>query len=598
MNTRPTLTKEDLQKIRKVQLKMDHVATNLLAGMYRSHFKGRGIEFEEVREFQAGDELRSVDWNVTARMGTPYIKLFKEERELTILLALDISASTRFGSKKVLKSTILAEIGAALAFSGIKNQDKIGLILFSDHVEHYLPPAKGIRHVLRLIRDLMAFSPKGRGTNLESFLRFLGKVQKKRAVVFLLSDFLTDQNLSHQTKLIAKMHDLIAIAVQDPLETHLPKMGLLPITDLESGRTDLVDTSSPELNAHIKTQVLALESKAEKMIKGAGGSWIKVTTDVPYVAALRKFFLKRRHYLILFFPFFLFSEDFSATAHVSSQRTELNEPLTLEIDLHHPTESNFSLSNLHVMNPTPSGLYPFYIKNKTEKSVPWGTKLIYTLEPQISGSHELDLGKITFENHEVPLPKISIEVLKGKKEDIKFPPAPLMPLVPGDPLDLDPALRQKLYDRDFSHENKEIFKSYTIPWVALIAVVLIALGAPFFLYAWLVKMRKEQKKERPSSYTILEKIKALQQSALTPKELAFAVAKLFKMGFENGPTMTYQELSQQLEKDNIYTEAELTAFRQQFSLLEALQYQAEIPTKDRVEVALEKAKEFYSRKDH
>lgn len=288
------LSKEKLQHIRKIQLKMDHIAQDMLAGMYRSRFKGRGIEFEEVREFQTGDEVRSVDWNVSARMGSPYVKLFCEERELTVILMVDISASTRFGSRNMLKNTILSEIGAGLAFSGIKNQDKIGLILFSDHVEHYLPPAKGIRHVLRLIRDLIAFPAVSRGTNLEAALDFLGKVQRKRAVVFLLSDFLFNASISVESKILAKKHDLIAIGVHDPLEVRFPNVGLLPLHNLETGEELLLDTSSSALNPQLKEQFIEMRLRARKEVEKFGGSWIEVSTDVPYIAALRKFFLQKR----------------------------------------------------------------------------------------------------------------------------------------------------------------------------------------------------------------------------------------------------------------------------------------------------------------
>lgn len=294
VNSSPPLSKEDLHRVRKIQLKMDHIATDLLAGMYRSRFKGRGMEFEEVREFQQGDEVRSVDWNVTARMGTPFVKLFREERELTVILLVDISASTRFGSHNQLKSTILSEIGAGLAFSGIKNQDKIGLILYSDHVEHYLPPAKGVRHVLRLIRDIIAFPAKGRGTNLENALNFLGKVQKKEAVIFLLSDFLSEENKEAELRAISRKHDLIAIAVQDPLEKHMPNVGLLPILDLETGKEELIDTTAPSLNIHLSENFSENLKIAKKQIEKSGGSWVQVKTDVSYLGALRQFFMQKR----------------------------------------------------------------------------------------------------------------------------------------------------------------------------------------------------------------------------------------------------------------------------------------------------------------
>lgn len=272
---------------------MDQIATDLIAGMYRSAFKGRGMEFEEVREYQQGDEVRSIDWNVTARMGTPFVKVFREERELTVMLLVDISSSTRFGSVNALKTTLLSEIGAVLAFSGIKNQDKIGLILFSDEVEHYLPPAKGIRHVLRLIADLMAFPSKDRGTNIAKALQFFGKIQKKRCVAFLLSDFITSQPLQSDIRTIAKVHDLIAIGIYDPLEAKIPSSGLIPLKDLETGEQALVDTTSPFFRSELQEEHLAKVKETKQLFEGSGGSWIEVATDKPYLLALRKFFLMR-----------------------------------------------------------------------------------------------------------------------------------------------------------------------------------------------------------------------------------------------------------------------------------------------------------------
>lgn len=290
---RKGLTQEDLRKIRKVQLKMDQIATDLIAGMYRSAFKGRGMEFEEVREYQQGDEIRSIDWNVTARMGTPFVKIFREERELTVMLLVDISSSTRFGSRNALKTTILSEIGAVLAFSGIKNQDKIGLILFSSVVEHYLPPAKGIRHVLRLIADLMAFPAIEQGTDIAKALQFLGKIQKKRCVAFLLSDFITEQPLGNDIKAISRIHDLIAIGIHDPLEGKIPSVGLLQVKDLESGEEDLIDTSSSFFREKLQAEQALKIKETKQLFESSGGSWIEVATDKPYLLALRKFFLSR-----------------------------------------------------------------------------------------------------------------------------------------------------------------------------------------------------------------------------------------------------------------------------------------------------------------
>lgn len=289
-----TLKSEELRKIRKVQLKMERLATDLLAGMYRSTFKGRGMEFQEVREYQSGDDVRSIDWNVTARMGSPFIKLFTEERELTVILLVDISASTRFGSQSELKSSVLNEIGSVLAFSGIKNHDKIGLLLFSDHVEHYLPPAKGSQHVLRLIRDLMAYTGKGKGTSLDIALRFLSTVQKKQCVLFLLSDFIGISNSRNEVSVTAKTHDFIAICIHDPLEQAFPQVGLVQIQDLETDEETLLDTNSPALNAHLNLYFQTRINQTKKMVEQGGGSWIHVRTDKPYINPLRKFFLTHR----------------------------------------------------------------------------------------------------------------------------------------------------------------------------------------------------------------------------------------------------------------------------------------------------------------
>lgn len=293
-HTNSTLSKADLKRIRKVQLKMDRLATDLLAGIYRSAFKGRGMEFEEVREFQPGDEVRSVDWNVTARMGTPYVKTFREERELTIFLLVDISFSNRFSSRNELKRAILSEISAAIAFSSIKNRDKIGLILFSGEIELYLAPAKGTRHVLRLIRDLLVFPPKNHGTNFAKALNFLGEVQKKKCVVFFLSDFIGGGDYQNALRTISKKHDLIAIAVSDPLEQTMPNVGLVNFKDLETGAVATVDTSAPKLKEILSREYQERLTRSKKSIEKSGGVWLQVTTDQPYIPVLRKFFLMRK----------------------------------------------------------------------------------------------------------------------------------------------------------------------------------------------------------------------------------------------------------------------------------------------------------------
>lgn len=285
------LTRETLKNIRRIHIKMEHLATDLLAGMYRSAFKGKGMEFEEVREYQEGDDIRSIDWNVTARMNHPYVKNFREERELTVMLLVDISSSLQFGTKDRLKSEIIAEIAAVLAFSGIKNQDKIGLILFSDGVEEYLPPKKGTRHVLRIIRDLLVYKPKGKRTNIINALTFLGKVQKHASVVFLLSDFICP-DFRHEAAILAKRHDLIGIHISDPAEWQFPPVGLVHFQDLETEKEVYVDTSQP-LNLNEDKR---LESY-RKLFAEINASLIEVTTDESYISSLRKFFKMRKEKL-------------------------------------------------------------------------------------------------------------------------------------------------------------------------------------------------------------------------------------------------------------------------------------------------------------
>lgn len=282
------MSKEELKKIAKIQIKMDRLASGLFSGLYLSHFKGKGIEFEEVRPFQPGDEIRSIDWNVTARLGQPYVKLFREERELTLFLLLDISGSMQYGSRDQLKRSVLSEIAAIFAYSGIKNRDKVGLVLFSDQVEHYLPPGKGAGYVSRIIRDLLVFPAKRKGTSIKNALHFLGKVQKKRAAVFLLSDFMKGGSFEKEAAVIAKKHDLIAFSICDPLEKTFPQVGLAELEDLETGERMHLDASS----------TVVLEQKGRKAsqwaIEKAGGSWVEVSTDKPYLATLLKFLSQRK----------------------------------------------------------------------------------------------------------------------------------------------------------------------------------------------------------------------------------------------------------------------------------------------------------------
>ncbi|WP_228840632.1 DUF58 domain-containing protein [Candidatus Protochlamydia phocaeensis] len=288
----PLSTKDALSHIRRLQIKVSRNVNDLFAGIYRSAFKGKGLEFEDVREYQPGDDVRSIDWNVTARSQTPYIKNFREERELTVILMVDISASARFSHTPHLKSEWIAEIGALLAFSAIKNQDKIGLLLFSDEIELYLRPRKGVKHVLRVIRELLYFQPQHKGTNLKKALAFLGRVQKRQAICFLISDFLC-ADYSHEINLIAKRHELIAIQVYDSYETNFPNLGLLTLRDLESQQFCLVDTSDANVQKHFQEKAdqrqLALKHTMEK----AKADLITLHSDESYTLALQQFFKYR-----------------------------------------------------------------------------------------------------------------------------------------------------------------------------------------------------------------------------------------------------------------------------------------------------------------
>jgi uncharacterized protein (DUF58 family) len=278
------------KKIRRIEIQTTQLANDILAGAYRSAFKGRGMEFEEVRDYLPGDDIRSIDWNVTARMNKPFVKSYREERDLTVILLVDVSASTRFGSTSSFKCDLIAEISAVIAFSAIKNNDKIGLILFSDEVEKYIPPAKGTRHVLRLIREVLAFEPKHRGTNLEAALTFLGHVQKRSSVCFLLTDFICPNNYEHEMILTTKRHDLIALALVDPHEVSFPRYGLVDLTDLETGETVLVNSSSPQFQEQWINQSKVRQSLYRSQLIKSGAGFVEIRTDQPYFPALRKFF--------------------------------------------------------------------------------------------------------------------------------------------------------------------------------------------------------------------------------------------------------------------------------------------------------------------
>ncbi len=286
------IPKEILEKVRRIQIYTSHMVNNVFAGEYQSVFKGRGMEFDEVREYQPGDEVRSIDWNVTARMGHPYVKRFVEERELTVMLLVDMSASGSFGTVNRTKNELAAELGAVLAFSAIKNKDKVGLILFTDQVEKFIPPRKGNRHVLRVIRELLYFQPQGKGTDITCGLEYLSKVTRRKAVTFLVSDFLT-ADFQKALQIANKRHDVIAVRVADPRERQLAPVGMVELEDAENGERILVDTR----NAHSRREYALLKKREEEetdnIFKQANVDCIKVSTDKPYIESLMKFFRLR-----------------------------------------------------------------------------------------------------------------------------------------------------------------------------------------------------------------------------------------------------------------------------------------------------------------
>lgn len=282
-----------LKKIQKIHIQTTHLANDILAGAYRSAFKGKGMEFEEVREYIPGDDVRNIDWNVTARMNHPYVKSFREERELTVTLAVDISASTHYGSGKRLKCDLIAEVAAVIAFSAIKSNDKIALILFSNKIEKYLPAKKGTRHVLRIIRELLTYTPQERGTNITNTLTFLGKVQQRAGICFLISDFISP-SFAHAAAIISKHHDLVPIAIVDPTENHFPNFNLVMFQDLETDQIHLVDTDSTHMqNTLNSTTEQRLKSQRFEMLK-IGTDMCFINTQEPYVPQLRKYFAMRK----------------------------------------------------------------------------------------------------------------------------------------------------------------------------------------------------------------------------------------------------------------------------------------------------------------
>lgn len=283
------LPREVLDKVRRIEIKTRRLVTDALAGEYHSIFKGRGMEFSDVREYQMGDDIRTIDWNVTSRTGTLHIKKFTEERELTVLLLLDASGSTDFGSRNRFKREVAAEVGALIAFSAIKNNDRVGAIVFTDQVEMFIAPRKGRGHVLRVIRDLLYFEPKGSGTDLARAAEYLNQITRKRAVVFLMSDFQAS-SFEKPLRVAARKHDLISVFLSDPLEWDLPAVGLVELEDAETGRRFLFDTNSRDQLDVFRRAEAARVDRLKNDLIGMGVDAIDIRTDEPYDRPLLRFF--------------------------------------------------------------------------------------------------------------------------------------------------------------------------------------------------------------------------------------------------------------------------------------------------------------------
>ena len=286
-------TNEILKKVRKIEIKTRGLSSNIFAGQYHSAFKGRGMAFSEVREYQFGDDVRDIDWNVTARFHRPYIKVFEEERELTVMLLIDVSGSLQFGTRNQTKQEMLTEIAATLAFSAIQNNDKIGVIFFSDRIEKYIPPKKGRKHILYIIREMLDFHPESHTTDLSLAFEYLGRVMKRRCTAFFISDFYDPKSFEKPLQVCSSRHDLVAIQVFDPLLKNLPDVGLMRIIDAETGKEQYIDTSSKALrNAHANYWRERMATLKHIFAKSSV-DFVSVATNEDFVKALRLMFAMR-----------------------------------------------------------------------------------------------------------------------------------------------------------------------------------------------------------------------------------------------------------------------------------------------------------------
>ncbi len=290
------LTKELLKQVKQIEIKTRNVVNEVFSGEYHSAFKGRGMEFAEVREYQIGDDIRSIDWNVTARSGSPFVKVFEEERELTVMLVVDMSGSLMFGSVDKTKQQIAAELSAILAFSAMKNNDKVGLILFTDRIEKFVPPKKGRSHGLRIIREILSFTPEGNATNIKAALEYLNHTIKRKSIAFLVSDFI-DDGYEKILNIVGKKHDLIGVVLQDPRETNIPKSGLVKFKDAETGALRYIDTSNGNVRTQFNEMLQFQNAKRKSTFIKSRLDAIEINTSESYVKPLANFFRKREKML-------------------------------------------------------------------------------------------------------------------------------------------------------------------------------------------------------------------------------------------------------------------------------------------------------------
>jgi uncharacterized protein (DUF58 family) len=286
------LPPEVLRRVRQIEIRSRRLVNQFFAGEYHAVFRGRGLEFVDVRAYEPGDEIRSIDWNVTARMGEPYVKRFIEERELTVLLAVDLSASQGFGSGGQSKRDVAAEIAAVIALAAVRNNDKIGLIAFTDRIETVVPAGKGLRHALRIVRELLFRQPAGRGTDIAGAIRYASTLLHRRSIVFLVSDFV-DEGYAPVLRVAGRRHDITAVIARDPREDQIPNVGLIEVEDAETGDFVLIDTGDRRVRARYAARAAALREERQRALKGAQIDWVEVSTTEPYAAPLIAYFKRR-----------------------------------------------------------------------------------------------------------------------------------------------------------------------------------------------------------------------------------------------------------------------------------------------------------------